>query len=344
MTFRIDKMTALWILSCLMLMASCSGQPRLETLSGNAQGTSWHISVWKEDGVDVMTLQRKIQSELERLDALLSNYRPDSVIEQFNADHGNAPVQVGEEIVHLVEVAHEISEASGGCYDLTIEPLFDLWGFKGKILTPPDAASLQRTLEQVGFNRLGIPSRDSLVKNSAQLRIDVSSVAQGYTVARLAAIVEAAGIQNYLVEIGGELQIRGHKPDGSDWRVGIERPLPGQRTLLKALTISQQGPLSIMTSGTYRHFFDEHRTRYSHVLDARTGKPVEHDTVSVTVIHDDPTEADAWSTGLLCLGVDAGMRVADNAGIAALFINGLEHKQFEHTTAAWHSLEGLVLE
>jgi thiamine biosynthesis lipoprotein len=162
---------------------------------------------------------------------------------------------------------------------------------------------------------------DALRKTLPAIQIDLSSIAQGYSVGRVARVLEQQDIQDYLVEIGGELQTRGRKPGAQPWRVAIERPLPGERTVEKIITIDTLDPLAVMTSGTYRHYFDADGKRYSHILDARTGRPVEHDTLSVTVLYPEPAAADAWSTALLCLGRDQGLKVADDQGVPALFID-----------------------
>ena len=257
----------------LLLLSACSRTEQVETLTGFAQGTTWHVTVWQPGGVDLNTLQKHIDAEFSRLDTVLSNYRADSDIERFNRSETTALVEVGEEIVTLVRTARTISEASQGCYDLTIKPLFDLWGFTGDTLTPPSPDVLAQVRQHIGFSKLSSPSGNLLQKSDPKLRVDLSSIAQGYSVSRIAAVVEAAGIQNYLVEIGGELQTRGHKPDGSPWRIGVERPLPEGRSVEKALTIGRDTPTAVMTSGTYRHYFDEQGQRYSHILDARTGRP-----------------------------------------------------------------------
>ncbi|WP_353614243.1 FAD:protein FMN transferase [Mangrovibacter phragmitis] len=320
-----------------LVLIGCDSSNQMHKLSGSAQGTTWHVSVWQSGGLDVNALQQRIDVEFNRLDRSLSNYRSDSDIERFNATETTAPVEVGSEIVELVEAAKQVSQASQGCYDLTIKPLFDLWGFSGQTLIPPDPVTLTQQLQHISFSKLVTPTPTQLRKTDPQLHVDLSSIAQGYSVGRIATLVEAAGIQNYLVEIGGELQTRGHKPDGSPWRIGVERPLPGGRSVQKTLTIRQDAPVSVMTSGTYRHYFDEQGKRYSHVLDARTGKPVTHNTVSV--INDNPTVADAWSTALLCLGREAGIPIANENGIAALFITTHNNQFEEAATHRWHSMK-----
>jgi thiamine biosynthesis lipoprotein len=335
--------------TCLLILtvwwlASCSKPPQVQVLSGHAQGTTWHVSVWKEGDVNIQRLQTSIQKEFERLDKTLSNYRPDSMIEGFNNNPTTAPVVVGAEIVGLVQRAREVGQASDHCYDLTMKPLFDLWGFSSEALTPPDDSSLKAQLQLVGVDKLLTISDSELQKKTPLLKIDLSSIAQGYSVSRIAEVVEQAGIQNYLVEIGGELQTRGYKPDGSYWRIGMERPLPGGRSVQKTLTIIQDKPVSVMTSGTYRHYFDVQGQRYSHVLDARTGRPVTHNTVSVTVINDDPTLADAWSTALLCLGSEDGVMAANRNGIAALFIAQQGAQLQEVATEAWRSMKAIEVD
>ncbi|OZC35862.1 thiamine biosynthesis protein ApbE [Marinobacter vinifirmus] len=330
--------TALLIITLLYLSA-CTRTDEVQTLGGSAQGTTWHVTVWQPGGVNTDALKTKIDAEFERLDKALSNYRSDSMIEQFNQNKTTIAITVSEEIVSLVQAAQLVSEASHGCYDLTIKPLFDLWGFKGDTLTPPTTKQLAEVRQHIGFERLAIPSDEALQKTVPKLRVDLSSIAQGYSVGRIAAVVEAAGISNYLVEIGGELQTRGRKPDGSAWRIGLEKPLPGGRAVQKTIAINQDSPTAIMTSGTYRHYFDDQGKRFSHVLDARTGKPIVHNTVSVTVIHDNPTQADAWSTALLCLGAKDGLAIAQQNHIAALFISEDGDQLGEMPTDAWQALK-----
>ena len=200
-------------------------------------------------------------------------------------------------------------------------------------------------LNRIGYQNLDVVDANHLRKKKPQLEIDISSIAQGYSVYRISQLLKQQGIDNYLVEIGGELQTEGHKPGGQPWRVAIERPLPGETRLHKILTIKRGTPLAVMTSGTYRHFFDQNGKRYSHILDARTGKPVEHNSVSVTLLHDDATIADAWSTALLCLGAEKGLEVAERAKLAVLFINQQSDGSLtEQSSNAWRELNDIDIQ
>lgn len=309
-----------FILVVILAPLGCEKAREVQKFGGEAQGTTYHISFWSAQGIDAQTVKKKVDAELGRLDQLLSNYRPDSAIEQLNSALSSGPQTVSEEIIKLIGQARIVSQASDGCYDLTIKPLFDLWGFKKDKLSIPDQATLEAALKEVGFAQIDVIDATHLRKLNPELRIDLSSIAQGYSVARIANLLEQQGIENYLVEIGGELQTRGKKPGGKSWRIALEKPLSGERTMNKVIIIDRAEPLAVMTAGTYRHYFDADGKRYSHILDAKTGKPVEHNTVSVTVLHDDPTQADAWDTALLCMGRSAGIEAANKAGIAALFI------------------------
>jgi FAD:protein FMN transferase len=314
---RLSHLSALAL--SVTLLSGCSDQ-RIQKLEGYTQGTSYHISFWSKTPVDSQALKSGIDKELARIDRVLSNYRADSVIETFNRTESTESQDVGKEIISLVKIAQSVHQASQGCYDLTIKPLFELWGFKEDSLSIPNAAAIQTSLQQIGMGKLQVIDESHLLKTQANLKVDVSSIGQGYSVEKISQLMEQNQITNYLVEIGGELKTHGHKPDESAWRIAVERPLPGEQTLQKIITTPKNSPLAIMTSGTYRHYFDDQGQRYSHILDARTGKPVMHNLVSVTVLHENPIIADAWSTALLCLGQQDGMKAANSEKMAALFI------------------------
>ncbi len=304
----------------LLLLSACSAPP-MHTLEGVAQGTTYHIRYWSKNPVDEKAIAQLVQQELDRLDAAISNYRRDSLLEQFNAQHSTQPQPISAEIVDLVEYTRQVSIASDGCYDVTVKPAWDLWGFKGDQLTIPDAITLQAALARVGMAKIERVDATHLRKLQPDVQIDFSSIGQGYSVARVAAVLEQQQIDNYLVEIGGEIQVRGTREDRSAWHVAIEKPLIDERALQEIVAVNRAESFSVITSGTYRHYFDEHGKRYSHILDARTGKPIEHSTTSVTVLDDNAKVAGTWATALLCLGAEQGVKVADAHHIAAIFID-----------------------
>lgn len=308
------------LLSVVLSACSAPQEQPIQKIEGFAQGTTYHISYWSTLPIDGKTVEAEIEKTLDGIDKTLSNYRPDSTIEAFNANPSTESQEVGAEIVSLVRAGQNMYQLSQGCFDLTIKPLFELWGFQGDTLTIPDQATIDQALTRVGMTKLEVVDDTHLLKKQADVRVDVSAVAQGYSVGKISGLLEQLGVQNYLVEIGGELKTQGHKPDGQAWRIAVEKPLPNERSMQKIITMPKDAPMSVMTSGTYRHYFDVNGQRYSHILDARNGKPVTHDLVAVTVLHENPTVADAWSTALLCLGQQDGMQLANNEKIKALFI------------------------
>ncbi len=330
------------LILCFGILTGCS-DPVVEKLEGPAQGTTYHISYWSELPVDSKDIEVSVKNELDIIDKTLSNYRPDSVIEIFNSAENTNSQEVGNVIVSLVRVAQIVSKASQGCYDLSIKPLFELWGFRGDKLTIPDAPAIRKTLDQIGMEKLEVVDDSHLRKKQANLKVDLSSIAQGYSVQSISKVFEQKGITNYLVEIGGELKTQGHKPDGQAWRIAVERPLPGEQVMQKVMTMPKDLPMAVMTSGTYRHYFDDHGQRYGHILDARIGRPVLHDLVAVTVIYEDPTIADAWSTALLCLGQKEGMQAANAAKIPALFIQQQDKELVESRSDALNTLNTLTI-
>jgi thiamine biosynthesis lipoprotein len=327
-----------------LFLTACDQPKTVQKFEGYAQGTTYHISFWSaQKNVDATALQQAVDNELKRLDEQLSNYRDDSAIEKFNSTNSTQPQEISAEIVDLIEKTRAVTQATQGCYDLTIKPLFDLWGFKSESLTLPTPAALQQTLSQVGFSQLETLDATHLRKKVPNLKIDLSSIGQGYSVSQVAAILEAQGAENYLVEIGGELQTRGKKPDNSAWRVALEKPLSGERSMHKIVSINQAEPFAITTAGTYRHFFDVAGRRYSHILNAKTGEPVTHQTVSVSVFSDNATTSELWDTALLCLGREAGIEVANQAGIAALFIEQEGEAFNEFKSTAFENLKTVEL-
>jgi len=324
-------------------LSACSG-PSIQKLEGAAQGTTYHISYWSKTPIDNTAVASAVKNELDVIDKTLSNYRPDSVIEIFNSTENTDSQDVGSEIVKLVRIAQSVSVASQGCYDLTMKPLFDLWGFRGEAPAMPDEAVIKKLQSRIGMAKLDIIDDSHLRKQQADLKVDLSSIAQGYSVGEISHVLEQQGITDYLVEIGGELQTRGFKPDQQAWRIALERPLPGDMHMQKRITMPKDTQMSVMTSGTYNHYFDFQGQRYSHILDARNGRPITHDLVSVTVIHEDPTIADAWDTALLCLGQKDGMQAANLAHIPALFIQQQGTELIESKSDALNTLDKITIE
>lgn len=311
------------LLCCTLALAASCDRPDtvVHRIEGFAQGTTWRAAVVAAQGFDAAALGRAIDTEFAAIDRAWSNYRDDSVVERFNALRTTAPFEVGEGTVELVAKAADVFRASRGCFDPTVVPLKALWGFDASAPIVPEPEEIEQALEVVGLDRIEVVDAARLRKLDPAVELDLSGIAQGASVTRIAALVEAHGIESYFVELGGELQVRGRKSGDRPWRIAIRDPNEAGSARPGVIAYADDRALAIATSGTYEQGFEADGRGWSHVLDPRTGRPVAHETVSVTVAHADGALADAWSTALLCLGADAGRSVADEHDVAALFLS-----------------------
>lgn len=268
-------------------------------------------------GADEATVAQAAELELERLDALLSNYREDSVLERVNAARTIDPIGVPAELVTLLEIASDVHAASGGCFDPTVRPLVRAWGFDGDTPSIPSEATLADARARVGFEKLSIVDATHVRKAVPGVEIDMASIGQGYTAERLASLLETHGSTAYLAEIGGEIVARGLKADGARWRVGVENPVDGGGAG-PTLHIPADARAAVITSGSYRHYLTTGTRRLGHVFDPRSGQPVEHALLSATVVGRDAATAAAWATALLCLGPADAAAFAERNDVAAL--------------------------
>ncbi len=313
--------SAFFILVVLLAMPACSRPPALQELDGFAEGTTYHLTWWSAPTVRPVALSAEVDAELANIDKAISNYRDDSDIALFNHLRSTDWYPLPPAVIHLLGIQRTVYQASGGCYDPTIAPLFDLWGFRSHTPHVPPARDIAAVLGEIGFDHVLIDVAKNRVRKTLPiLTIDMSSVGEGYSIWRLAHVLDRHGIHNYIVEFGGDMLVKGHKPGRQKWRIGIEKPVPGPLTPQKIVTIEDENGVSINTSGTYRRFFDANGKVYSHILDPRTGRPVTHDLVSATVFDTDPRVGDAWATAILCLGDAQGISVARNHNLKVLFM------------------------
>jgi len=318
-------------------LSGCQKSPRESELSGEAQGTTYHIKlVLDGTSTSLEEARREVSATLAEIDAQMSNYREDSEISRINRQERSNWLLVSKEIAELLSIAHTVYERSDGCYDLTVKPLFDLWGFSNHQNRVPAQDEIADLLPTVGMHLLEVDVVNQRIrKKNPKLKIDLSSIAQGYSVGVIARRLEALGIKNYLVEIGGEMMVKGHKSNGDNWRVAIQTPTPLTREIEKIIDVREQQGIAIMTAGTYQHFFEENGQIYSHILNPKTGRPVTHHLRSVTVMHDDPAWADAWDTALLCVGEEEAARIAEAEQLKVLLIYDDGSKLTEHMSKAF---------
>jgi thiamine biosynthesis lipoprotein len=317
------KRTTIVLVLGLVGVVACSGGGReMIEVRGTAMGTEWSVKVVTA-GPDVGTKQavrRLIEKQLDLVNTRMSSYLATSEVSTFNASIETTPFRVSPETTEVVRHALEIGAITGGALDVTVAPLVDAWGF-GPLAEPlefPSEADVKRLLATTGLDLLLVDSAASAIsKRVPELRIDLSALAKGYAVDRVAEALFNAGHVEYLVEIGGEVRVHGRNCYRVPWRLGIERPQIDGRTIHTVVSLTDG---SLATSGDYRLYLDLGNRRMSHIIDPRNGKPTEHGPASVTVIDELCVRADAYATALLVLGPDEGMRLAEEAGLAVLFL------------------------
>lgn len=294
-------------------------------LSGPAFGVTWRVRlVDPPDAPSAESLGAEIDALLREIDAGVSAWRDDSEIARFNASDSTAWQTVSPATARVVEASLALHRLSGGAFDPTVAPLVALWGFgpAPQRSAPPSPEEIAALLPRLGAGRVSArETPPALRKARPDVALDVTAVTEGFAVDAIAGRLAERGVTRALVDLGGEQRATGSGPDGRPWRVGVERPdapsgaasaLPGWIVALRDAAIS--------TSGRQRNFFAAGGKRYSHVIDPRTGRPVDHALVSVSVIAREALLADGWSTALLVLGPDEGLRVAEREGLAALFV------------------------
>jgi len=322
-------------LATALMLSGCSQPPKIEKVEGYAQGTTYHISFWSDSSVPVSDVKTSFNNTLAQIDKELSTWRNDSYISEFNHSSSTAWQAASDDFIALIHIAKDINQKSGGCYDPTIGPLFDLWGFKKESLHVPSQQELAAAKADLGMDKLEVDDTGKRIRKTIPaLQIDFSSMGEGYTISKLSQVLEAKGVNNYLVEFGGDMKIKGHKPNGDKWRVAVERPVSdnGNPTPYQIVTINDESGVSLDTSGTYHHYFDDNGKEYSHILNPNTGQPVIHDLVSASVFGTDPRVSDAWATTMLCLGQKEGAKIAQQENLEVFFIENKQGKLVNSTS------------
>lgn len=283
-------------------------------------GTYYNVS-YQVEGSRVVRkrLKDQIDGLLHNINQSMSTYIEDSELSLLNQVSMQFPVVISEELFSVISTARQISEQTRGAFDVTIGPLVNLWGFGpvpgNRIPTDED---ISFNMKHVGYEKLILNQANSTITRTRDMMyIDLSAIAKGYAVDRIAAHLDMLNIKNYLVDIGGELVAKGKNRSDLAWQIGIEKPDPYARDVQTILTLDN---MAMATSGDYRNFFVQDGKRYSHTLDPKTGKPVTHSLVSVTVLHEECIKADAFATALLVLGEDAGMTLANELALPAYMI------------------------
>lgn len=310
-------------------------------LTGEIFGTTYSVKAYGSDVADqAVPLQAEIEERLAGIDAVMSTYKPDSDLSRFNDHDTTEPFTGDANLAEVVRKAHTVSEHSDGAFDITVKPLVDAWGFGPEGRTPEPPEDLDAVMAHIGYEKIE-PLETGLRKTDAAVTADLSAIAKGWAVDEVAQLLRDRGMENFMVEIGGEVVTGGETPRGA-WRIGIERPqLDNGRGVQSVVELSDIG---MATSGDYRNYREHEGRRVSHTIDARTGRPIEHGLASVTVLHPECAMADAYATALNVLGPEEGMALAERLELPVLMlvrVPGTDPPQFtERASLAFEAFRG----
>ena len=324
-------MNSFWRYSCgllaVFLLVACDDPRSAQTtpgmvLEGKTMGTIWRVSLAGVDAGRRDALQRAVQQQLDDDDRELSTWKSDSVLSRFNQYRGAEPQPVSDNMADIITQSLRIGRQTDGAMDITVGPLVNLWGFgpeKQPEKTPSqpqiDAARALTGLQHLRVINSG--GHSWLQKNLPALYVDLSTVGEGFATDHLARLMEKEGINNYLVSVGGAVLTRGLNAQGKSWQVAIQKPTDRENAVQAIVDLQGHG---ISTSGSYRNYYELDGKRISHVIDPATGRPIEHQLVSATVIATTALEADGWDTGLMVLGTERAKALALRDKLAVYLI------------------------
>ena len=319
-------------------LLGCTEKPNQLVFSGLVMGTTYQVKIVPNDLVVSNSLADQIDERLQSLDGTLTTYQKTSELMTFNQSTINKSLVVSEDLFEVMSIAKQIYEHTNGAFDPTVGPLVNLWGFgpnyTDQVIPPPE--SIAQHLSAVGLNHLLLDKQAGTVTRQSDIRLDLSAVAKGYAVDEVAELLASHGIESYLVEVGGELRLKGLKANGKRWRIAIEKPYSGQSG---GQSVGQESAVqevlalenvAVATSGDYRNYFEQEGKRYSHTIDPRTGYPIDHNLASVTVVAQTASRADALATAMMVLGPEGALKLAEQNDLAVYLLikraDGFESK------------------
>jgi len=312
-------------------MASHYG--RQHTIPGTTMGTYYTIKFISTQKESLSLWKTRVDTCLKEVNKRLSMFDPESELSLFNRHDIKTPVKVSPDFFSIILTAKKLYRLTNGSWDGTVKPLVDLWGF-GTDKRPdkiPESDKITRALSKTGFNHISITGRDTIRKET-EVSLDFGSIAKGYGVDAVARLFTLYGIRDVLVEIGGELYASGTNKKGEYWSVGISRPdkLFANQNLYKIVRLNN---LAIATSGNYRNFFELNKKNFSHIIDPKTGYPIDNSIVSASVISRDCTFADGLATALMVMDVEKGIKLVNSLGnTECLIIQKKDNKLINRTS------------
>lgn len=312
------------VAAAVTALSGCTGNTstfRSET--GFIFGTVYNVKYQHPE-----SLKDDITRELQLFDGSLSMFNDTSTISRVNR---NEDIRTDTLFSNVIRRSLEISQATDGCFDITVAPLVNTWGFGFKQDVEPDSATIDSLMQMVGYDKIQLTPDGRVLKQDPRTMLDCSAIAKGYAVDIIASLLRRKGISNYMVDIGGEVDVAGHNPNGEVWHIGINKPQDDSLSVNSELqTILAVSGVGIATSGNYRNFYYKGGRKYAHTIDPHTGYPVQHSILSATVIASDCMSADAYATSFMVMGLDKAREfLSRHSGIDAYLIYSGDNGEYE---------------
>lgn len=318
---KISFLVSLWIL----VFTACTNQKQYFEESGSVFHTIYHV---KYEGSELLT--DKIDAEFQKFNLSLNPFNPNSIISKVNQ---NEPVEVDDWFIEVFNRAKEVSDHSEGIFDITCAPLVNLWGFGFSKMDSVTPQLIDSVKQFVGYQKIRLEGR-KVIKDDPRILLNCSAIAKGYASDVIARLLEREGVENYMVEIGGEVTMKGVNQNGNCWRIGINKPEDDttgiKNDIKEVVQLCKKG--GVATSGNYRNYYVKDGKKYAHTIDPRTGYPSEQNILSATIVADDCITADAYATAFMAMGLE-------KARIAAKNIPGIEYYVIYSDENGKHQIE-----
>ena len=305
-------------------LTGCTGNTgTFQSETGFIFGTVYNVKYQHTE-----SLKDDITRELQLFDGSLSMFNDTSTISRVNR---NEDIQPDTLFTNVIRRSLEISQATDGCFDITVAPLVNAWGFGFKHDIEPDSTAIDSLMQMVGYDKIQLTPDGRVLKQDPRTMLDCSAIAKGYAVDIIASLLRRKGISNYMVDIGGEVDVAGHNPNGDLWHIGINKPQDDSLSVNSELqTVIAVSGVGIATSGNYRNFYYKGGRKFAHTIDPHTGYPVQHSILSATVIASDCMSADAYATSFMVMGLDKAREfLSRHSGIEAYLIYSGDDGKYE---------------
>ena len=289
--------SSIWVIIISFILLNCNNVKPVQ-LIGEAQGTTYSIQYYSDGNTNY---QNEIDSILRAIDQSLSTYVPNSIISRINKN--DTAVVADKYFTDVFNKAQEISTLTDGAFDITVAPFVNAWGFGFTKKAEVDSAMIDSLIKYVGYKSIRLENL-KVIKPASGVMLDFNAIAQGYTVDVLASFLESKGVKNYMIELGGEVKTKGKKKDNTPWKIGIDQPNETETNGRPLQAIIQLENQALATSGNYRKFYIDNGKKYAHIIDPKTGYPVNHNLLSATVIAKDCMTADAFATAFMVMGME----------------------------------------